>query len=965
MVYSARVIRAIGETLSQFRAPDTQRCVAVGGLLVVVVLVVGALGGFDGFERSLHDVRIAQADLFSPEIADEIVHVDIDDFSISELGRWPWPRATIADGIRMLDRLGARTIVLDITFEFEGQRVWQPMTSASWQDEESAGRLTRVSDDGALAGLIDRGEVQFVLPTTLAGGVPSAGAAPVDGASPGGMPQVTFQSITEDVVLAETIAEAGNVVLGLRMRRLDLQEQSERRDLAAAVEREGTGRLPTELGELMTEPAYRWEREDPIAALKSSAADIGIVNFDADRTGGRIHEFRVEARYLDGERRLSLGLAGAAHFLGISLDEIERETRTRMRFGDRAMIPLRGDGYMIVPWMARDDVPPWVEANAERRIERLLESRGEGDAPIDGRRVRENVRRDWIEQPAWRRVHRHLPMASFIRLERALASNLEQQREVVGFLAPIAEVSPGFDRDGRPDAATVSAIEQWIDDVVAWQFESDSRAELARAVREMAGELESEVQAAGDGSADPALVETVSLLNASAAWLELRSQLGDRMEELRGIVEGKLVFVGMSMTGSASDVAPSPLGEQTPGVCAHAAIANALLTDPPHLLRPTHAAVGLSVAGVLGLFSVLTSTLMSTKRSWIALFLVAGGVTLMDTLIFDAINTVVSLGSSLNAIGLAYVGCTTYRAIQFRRERATIRAQFAARVSPQLVDILVDNPDLMNMAGESREITTLFTDFAGFTAVSESLTDKEIVGVINLYLRELADVLMEEGAYINKFLGDGIMAFWGAPTSTGDEPTHGLRAAVRLYDVMERVNAEQAERGFKPLGMRCGMSTGMVIVGDCGAPPRLNDYTVIGDAVNLAARLESAAKQLGANFLVTQQTIEQADAAFVERIHWRPIGKIRVVGQTKGQPIAEVVGWKFGDERDAEMESWINTTAEAVRLFQAGAYAASQELWQDLVLAERGSAGAILYAERCASLIESGGRDEMLPLRSK
>ncbi|MEM9082791.1 MAG: adenylate/guanylate cyclase domain-containing protein, partial [Planctomycetota bacterium] len=205
------------------------------------------------------------------------------------------------------------------------------------------------------------------------------------------------------------------------------------------------------------------------------------------------------------------------------------------------------------------------------------------------------------------------------------------------------------------------------------------------------------------------------------------------------------------------------------------------------------------------------------------------------------------------------------------------------------------------------------------------------------------------------------------PTSTGAAATPALRAAFSLFYFMYSFNDEQEKEGFKRLGMRCGMSTGQVIVGDCGAPPRLNDYTVIGDAVNLAARLESAAKQFGAEFLITRRTIDDADPTLVDQIYHRPLGKIRVVGQQKGQDIHEVIGWKhrFETDEQAEIEEFIAKSTEAVELFIAGEYKQSQSIWQDLVLFPRGTAGAILYAERCQELIESGAKDEMLPLRSK
>lgn len=185
------------------------------------------------------------------------------------------------------------------------------------------------------------------------------------------------------------------------------------------------------------------------------------------------------------------------------------------------------------------------------------------------------------------------------------------------------------------------------------------------------------------------------------------------------------------------------------------------------------------------------------------------------------------------------------------------------------------------------------------------------------------------------------------------------------FDALDMLNAAPEFEKLPKLGMRAGISTGKVIVGDCGAPPRLNDYTVIGDAVNLAARLESANKMLGTRALVTQRTIDLMDEAAQSRILWRPLGKLRVVGQQQLTPVYELVARRDDPSVTDEVRDWIKRTREALELFEAGKIEASMEIWQDLVLFERGSAGALLYTERCAELLESKREDFFLPLRSK
>ncbi|MEO1129851.1 MAG: adenylate/guanylate cyclase domain-containing protein, partial [Planctomycetota bacterium] len=299
-------------------------------------------------------------------------------------------------------------------------------------------------------------------------------------------------------------------------------------------------------------------------------------------------------------------------------------------------------------------------------------------------------------------------------------------------------------------------------------------------------------------------------------------------------------------------------------------------------------------------------------------------------------------------------------------DKAMVRRQFRARESGQQVDYITDHPETIAYEGDERELTVIFTDFAGFTSLSERMGGRETVALLNQYMRGITDVLLDSGAYVNKFLGDGIMAFWGAPAPDPHHAEHACVSVLDGYNVLHVLNDRRAELGDQsPLGMRAGISTGHVIVGDCGAPPKLNDYTVIGNAVNLAARLESANKLLGTQVLVTKRTMELISTEKREAMLWRPIGQLRVVGQDEPATAFELLGRKGENIDTPETTRWIDDSALAVRTFQDGDYATSMELWQKLLLQERGHAGALMYVQRCAELLQSGATDPVLPLRSK
>jgi class 3 adenylate cyclase len=214
------------------------------------------------------------------------------------------------------------------------------------------------------------------------------------------------------------------------------------------------------------------------------------------------------------------------------------------------------------------------------------------------------------------------------------------------------------------------------------------------------------------------------------------------------------------------------------------------------------------------------------------------------------------------------------------------------------------------MSGEEREVTVLFGDLAGFTKISESLGGAMTVATLNRYMKTLAGALVEHGAYLNKFLGDGVMAFWSAFTPDVGQAAHACRAAVACQDMVARLNAQPAAKGVPALGLRIGVATGRVVVGDCGAPPALNDYTVIGDAVNLASRLESASKQFGTSNLIDARTREQLGP---NDVAVRPIGLVVVVGQTRPVNVFEVLPCDGQDELIALSAGVVETFARRDR----------------------------------------------------
>jgi len=363
---------------------------------------------------------------------------------------------------------------------------------------------------------------------------------------------------------------------------------------------------------------------------------------------------------------------------------------------------------------------------------------------------------------------------------------------------------------------------------------------------------------------------------------ELHQQVNRSRAELAERLRGRAVLIGWIATGSA-DVVPTSLHARCPGVVVHGAIFNAVMTDNYWRSAPYWVTL-LTTLGI-GLLTTLAVGLLTPSRAIIAAMLLTAGYLAMNGFaLFDYGNLVVGVAGPIVAIGVVWSGCTLMRLLDEAIQRERIKRRFEHYVDPKLVSYLMEDPSRMRLEGEVREMTVVFTDLAGFTTLSERLKERT-VELLNEFLGVMVPVIrdMHQG-YLNKFLGDGIMFFYGAPRT---QPRHASSAVATVLDmlkVMEEFNQKLAVRGLPSLSLRAGVSTGDMVVGDAGSADA-HDYTVLGDCVNFGARLESANKALGTSVLLSQRTVELIGDEFLVR----PVGCIQVVGKTEGVLTYEVL----------------------------------------------------------------------------
>jgi adenylate cyclase len=257
----------------------------------------------------------------------------------------------------------------------------------------------------------------------------------------------------------------------------------------------------------------------------------------------------------------------------------------------------------------------------------------------------------------------------------------------------------------------------------------------------------------------------------------------------------------------------------------------------------------------------------------------------VNVLIFHYGNLVLPLASGLTLIAALIIFSMAYGFFVEARGKRQITGLFGQYVPPELVDEMAKNPARFSMEPESREMTVLFSDVRGFTTISEGLEPKDLSSLMNEFLTTLTEVIYSHRGTIDKYMGDAIMAFWGAPVSSQDHARQGILAALAMHRKLAELQPRFESRNWPQIRIGVGLNTGRMHVGNMGSKVRLA-YTVMGDAVNLASRLESLTKEYGAAIIVGETTRKLTAQDFI----FRELDRVRVKGKLEPVAIYEPLG---------------------------------------------------------------------------
>ncbi|MGN7613403.1 CHASE2 domain-containing protein [Magnetococcales bacterium HHB-1] len=363
-------------------------------------------------------------------------------------------------------------------------------------------------------------------------------------------------------------------------------------------------------------------------------------------------------------------------------------------------------------------------------------------------------------------------------------------------------------------------------------------------------------------------------------FLDLEDKDEDEIEELRYWVEGKIALVGDTSEVS-HDWFDTPVG-MVYGVEIIADSIATLMKGAP--LRAATLDEEITMALVILILLLAVGMVTSPfPRMILAISLFLGYISL-TTAAYIFLNHIFSMSYLMLAIFIGILAFNIRYYMEERGQKKMIKGAFGQYLSPKVVDILVKDPSKLSLGGEQRDMTAFFSDVAGFSSISEKLSPTELVELLNEYLTAMCDIITTYHGTVDKFEGDAIIAFWGAPLEQLDHAKLACYTTIDMNKHMEKMRAELMEQKRPELHVRMGLNSGPMVVGNMGSAQRM-DYTIMGDAVNLAARLEGANKFYNSGSMLSEFTYKQA----AEFIDVRELDRVRVVGKKEAITIYQLL----------------------------------------------------------------------------
>jgi adenylate cyclase len=826
----------------------------------------------------------------------------LDDDSINYAGGFPFRREVMADVVVLLKELGVRSITFDLSYLDESpQRLDRDYAGEVFSRylDEGFGRINETAAqliDGFAAGTISREEGEIYKDEFIA----------LNGAIRSELERF-LEYLTRDVdeyfaralgftrssYLTLTMISAGNVLSGAELPEPDeaMTALLESRMALKNIKADNGGQPPIdrkspEMAGIM--PA--------IYKLLSRAAGAGFVNAEADRDGVR--------------RRVDLLLKRRGNY-----------------YGHLALVGIR-DLLGNPAIEARDNAIVLRNAVIDGRVQDIRIPRTE-----DG-----SILLKWPKKPFYEyRIMSLLELIQHTIIEKAFAENLRLM-DSSGFFTVWEGRGQGPAQNPWELFALTESLRAEGAALETWLEARGKFFEAAGAFLE--GEHEERILAMVAGDAETsAYVEELF----QAAREQLR-----RMGEIRAnsaALNGAFCVIGADAT-SMTDNGVTPFEENYPNVGAYAVIANMLLSGEFLDDAPVFVSILLAFICSFGI-AFLTSRLATGKSIPVGLCALAL-LTGLSLLYFRITKQYIGLALPLASSALSFLSALAINFLGTSREKTFLHMAFSRYLSPSIINEIIADPGKLNLGGEKREMTAIFTDIQGFSSISEQLDPVHLALLLNRYLTAMSNIIMDNLGTIDKYEGDAIIAFFGAPIYREDHPALACRSALEIKRAERELNTLIMAEGLSPspLFTRIGINTGEMVVGNMGAENKM-DYTIMGSAVNLASRLEGANKQYRTGgILISEYTKEKIGDEFI----CRSLDRARVVGINRPVRLYELLDPR--SEAGARTMGYSEVWEQAICFFEQGFFAKAGKIFSALAKENPLDGTAKVYAEWCLNYID-------------
>ncbi len=415
-------------------------------------------------------------------------------------------------------------------------------------------------------------------------------------------------------------------------------------------------------------------------------------------------------------------------------------------------------------------------------------------------------------------------------------------------------------------------------------------------------------------------------------------------------IKGKIVLIGPTAT-AIEDLRVTPFEKNFPGVEIHATIIDNILRGdflqvPEWEPLYTYGMILLSLI-IMGVSAIFFSPLLEITIAMSIIFALAESAIQL----FIQQQLIVSMVYPIFSTISASLFFTLYRVAKEEKEKQFFHNAFGQYLSPAVIDEIVKHPEMLSLGGERKVLTAFFSDVQGFSTISENLSPEELVDILNDYLSRMTNILLKHGGTVDKYEGDAIIAFFGAPIHIEDHAERACLASLEMQKELEKMRIAWKKEGKPQLKARIGLNTGPMVVGNMGSTTRM-DYTIMGDSVNLASRLEGVNKQYGTFTMISEYT----KALLSEEIITRKLDIIRVVGKNEPVTIYEVIG----EKKDVSEE-----VMAMIKHFHQGIEAYSKREWNEALSCFANALElvpndppSLCYQERCKAFLFSAPPDE-------